>query len=171
MDRFKHIVDSSAGIESFRARFHILQGVALQYCAPDQILTDRREGEVVIPMIAFIEGGMTLSMGRITKDYLINHGLCPHQCTPNLFRVLGSVDALNEQINLRLTWHDVVHLYECHSFSDAGFYLKSRSDIVRMVSCLPKSNKGMKDDYLIVFKEWHDGLHCLTRKGEPGGVP
>ena len=78
MDRFKHIVDSSAGIESFRARFHILQGVALQYCAPDQILTDRREGEVVIPMIAFIEGGMTLSMGRVTKDYLINHRLCPH---------------------------------------------------------------------------------------------
>ena len=52
-------------------------------------------------------------------------------------------------MGLRLTWHDVVHMYECHSPADAGYYLKSRSNIVRLVSCLPKSNKGMKDDYLI----------------------
>ena len=60
-------------------------------------------GEVIIPMIAFIEGGMTLLMGRITRDYLLNHRICPYQCAPNLFRVLGSVDALNEHLNLGLT--------------------------------------------------------------------
>ena len=60
MDRFKHLVDYDAGMEGFRAKYHILQGVALQYCAPNQIVTHREEGEVVIPMIAFIEGGMTL---------------------------------------------------------------------------------------------------------------
>ena len=122
-------------------------------------------------MIAFIEGEMTLSMSRMTWDYLINHRLCPHQCTLNLFRVLGSVDALNEQMNLGLTWHNVVYMYECHSLAGAGFYLKSRSNIVRMVSCLPKSNKGIKDDYLITSREWHNGLHCPTQEGEPGGVP
>ena len=122
-------------------------------------------------MIAFTEGEMTLSMSRMTWDYLINHRLCPHQCAPNLFRVLGSVDALNEQMNLGLIWHNVVHMYECHSLAGAGFYLKSQSNIVRMVSCLPKSNKGMKDDYLITSREWHDGLHCPTQEGEPGGVP
>ena len=114
---------------------------------------------------------MTLSMSRMTWNYLINHRLCPHQCTPNLFRVLGSVDALNEQMNLGLTWHNVVYMYECHSLAGAGFYLKSRSNIVRMVSCLPKSNKGIKDDYLITSREWHNGLHCPTQEGEPGGVP
>ena len=31
---------------------------------------DRKVGEVVIPMIAFIEGGMIVPMGRITRDYL-----------------------------------------------------------------------------------------------------
>ena len=40
-------------------------------------------------------------------------------------------------------------MYECYSLADLGYYLKSRSNIVRVVSCLPKSNKGMKDDYLI----------------------
>ena len=173
MGRFKHLVDFDAGIEGFRAKYHISQGVAysLQYCAPDQIVTNREEGEVVIPMITFIEGGMTLLMGRVTLDYLINHRLTPHQCTPNLFRVLGSVDAFNEQIGLGLTWHDVVHMYKCHKLANAGYYLKPQSDIVRLILCLLKSNKGIKDDYLIVFGEWHDGLHYPTRAKKPGGVP
>ena len=110
-----------------------------------------------------------LSMGRITRDYLLNHRLTPHQCVANMFQVLGCVNALNNQINLGLTWHDVVHLYECHSLS-GGYYLKSRSDKVRLISCLPKSKKGLKDDYLVVSGEWHDGLHCPVRAGTPGGV-
>ena len=96
MGRIKHLVDSPAGMEGFRAKYHISQGVALRYCPPDRVLTNREEGEVVIPMIVFIEGGMTLPMGKVTRDYLINHKLCPHQYALNLFRVLGSVDALNE---------------------------------------------------------------------------
>ena len=74
-------------------------------------------------------------------------------------------------MGLGLTWHDVVHMYECHKFGDAGYYLKSRSNVVRLISCLPKSNKGMKDDYLIIFGKWNDGLHCPTQAGDPGEVP
>ena len=51
-------------------------------------------------MIAFIEGRITLLIGRVTGDYLLAHRLCPHQCVANLFRVLGSVDALNEQMGV-----------------------------------------------------------------------
>jgi len=124
------------------------------------VLTYRNEGEVVILMIAFIERGITLPMGRVTRDYLIAYRLCPHQCAPNLFRVLGSINALNEQMGLRFTWHNVVYMYKCHSLADSGYYLKSKSLIIRLVSCLPKSNKGIKDDYLITSREWHD--HYLT---------
>ena len=104
-------------------------------------------------MIAFIEGKTRLPMGRVTKDYLIAYKICLHQCMPNLFRVLGSVDALNEQIGLGLTWHDVFWMYECHLLTDLGYYLKFRSSNVRLISCLPKSNKGMKDDFLIASGE------------------
>ena len=62
-------------------------------------------------------------------------------------------------------------MYECHLLADSGYYLKFRSSDVRLISCLLKSNKGMKDDFLIVLGEWHDGLHCLIQKGAPGGVP
>ena len=96
MGRFKHLVDSPAGMEGFRAKYNIPRGVVLEYCPSDRVLTNRDVGQVVIPMIAFIEGGMTLPMGRITRDYLLNHKLTPHQSAFNLFRVLGCIDALNE---------------------------------------------------------------------------
>jgi len=104
-------------------------------------------------MIAFIEWGMTLPIGRVTRDYLIAHRLYPHQCVPNLFRVLGSVDTLNKQMGLNLSWHNVIWMYECHLLANLAYYLKSRSSVVRLVSCIPKSNKGMKDDYLIASSE------------------
>ena len=38
---------------------------------------------------------MQMPIGRVTKDFLIVHRLCSTQCSLNLFRILGSVDALN----------------------------------------------------------------------------
>ena len=98
MGRFAHLVDSLAKIKAFKEMYHIPKEVGLRYCFLKQIVSHRREGEVIIPMIAFIKGGMTLPMGRITRDYLLNHRLCPHQCIPNMFKVLGCVDALNEHL-------------------------------------------------------------------------
>ena len=88
-----------------------------------------------------------------------------------MFRILGYVDALNEHLQLGLTWHDMVHMYEFHSQADEGFYLKSRLAVVRLILCLPKSNKGMKDDYLIAAGPWHNGLHYPTQEREIGGIP
>ena len=74
-------------------------------------------------------------------------------------------------MGLNLTWHNVVWMYKCHLLAKLGYYLKFGSSVVKLVSCLPKSNKGMKDDFLIVSGEWHDGLHCPIREGEPSRVP
>ena len=67
MGRFKYLVDTPAAMEAFRAKYHIPQGVVLEYYPPKEVLTDREVGQVVIPMIAFIRG-MTLPMRRITRD-------------------------------------------------------------------------------------------------------
>ena len=171
MGRFKDLVDTPAAMEAFRAKYHIPQGVVLQYYPLEGVLIDRGESEVVIPMIAFIEGGMMLPMCRITRDYLLNYRLTPHQCAPNMFRILGCVDVLDERMGLGLTWHDVVHLYECHYIEKRGYYLKSRFEVVRLISCLPISNKTMKKDFLIASGEWRDGIHCPTQAGTPGAAP
>ena len=81
------------------------------------------------------------------------------------------MDTLNKQMGLELTWHDMVHLYECHKLDSVRYYLKSQSYVARLISYLPKSNKGMKDDYLIVSREWSDGLHCPTQAGDPSWIP
>ena len=78
MGRFKHLVDSPVGMEGFRAMYHIPQGMVLEYFPLNRVHTDRDVGQVVIPIIAFIEGGMTFPMGRITRDYFFNHRLTPH---------------------------------------------------------------------------------------------
>ena len=78
MGRFKYLVNYPTSMEGFRAKCHIPQRVTLRYCAPNRIVTDRKEWDIVIPMIAFIKGGMTLAMGRVTRDCLINHRLCPY---------------------------------------------------------------------------------------------
>ena len=171
MGRFERLVKNPALIEMFKEKYHIPQEVSIRYCFPEGLAFDREVGEVTIPMIVFIEGGMTVPIGRITRDYLWAHRLCPQQCAPNFFRILGAIDALDRHLGLGLTWYDVAHLYESHQQIGAGFYLKSRSDAVKLILCLPKSNKGMKDDYLIVSGPWHDGLPCPTQLGEPGGVP
>ena len=62
---------------------------------------------MVIPMIAFIERGMRIPMGIVTRDYLRVHRLAPSQCALNMFRILGSVDAFNEKMGLNLIHHDV----------------------------------------------------------------
>ena len=87
-----------------------------------------------------------------------------------MFRILGSVDALNEKMGLNLTYHDINWIYNIHHLKGQGYYLKTRVLEVKLISCLPKSNKGMNKDFLIVSGEWHDGLHCLTRDGTPSGV-
>ena len=103
MGRLEKMVDSPSGMAGFRAKYRIPLEVGLEYCHLEEILFKRRTGEVAIPMIAFVEGGMTIPMGRITRDYLRGHRLAPHQCTANLFRILGCADVLNDQMNLSLS--------------------------------------------------------------------
>nr|POF09065.1 hypothetical protein CFP56_38644 [Quercus suber] len=167
MGKLEYMVDSPAQLEKFRATYRIPPNVGVRYCPPEKILTDQKKGEVVILVIAFLEGGMTIPMGPITTSYLRNHRITPWQCAPNMFRILGAIEDLNRHLGLGLTWLDVVHMYEFHSQQGAGYYLKSQSDVVRLISYLPKSNKGMKDDYVIISGAWYDGPHCPTRPGEP----
>ena len=87
-----------------------------------------------------------------------------------MFRILGSVDTLNKKMGVNLTHYDINWIYNRHHLIGQRYYLKTRYPEVRLISCLPESNKGMNKDYLIAFGEWHDGLHCPTREGTLGGA-
>ena len=102
-------------------------------------------------MIAFIEGGRTIPIGTISRNYLRFFRLSPTQCAPNMFRVLGSIEALNERMNLNLTHHDVNWVYNLHHLTGQGYYLKSRYPAVRLIQCLPTSKKKLKRRLLNLF--------------------
>lgn len=78
---------------------------------------------------------------------------------------------LNRKIGTNLTDHDVNWVYNYQKRKETGYYFKCRVLSIRLISCIPKSNKGMDEDFLILSGEWHDGLHCPTHDGELGGVP
>ena len=101
-----------------------------------------------------------------TQHREITYNKTNTQTQSNLFLVFSYY----RHLRLGLTWYDVAHLYEGHTEARAGYYLKSRNNVVKLVSCLPKSNKGMKDDYLILSGPWSDGLACPTKAGTPGGA-
>ena len=48
--------------------------------------------------------------------------------------------------------------------------MKARDERVRLIQCLPESNKGLNKDFLIVSGVWHDDLPCPVKEGELGGV-
>ena len=169
MDRFRELVDTEEKMRNFRTKYNIPPHVGIRYAAQGEWYDERKTNEVVIPMIAFIEGGMTIPMGTLTRNYLRYFRLSPTQCAPNMFRVLRCIEALNERMNLNLTHHDINWIYNLQHLKNQGYYLKSRHAEVRMIQCLPVSNKGLKEDFLIFSGQWHDGLPCPVKEGEPGG--
>ena len=74
MGRFERLVKTPTLIELFKEKYHIPQEVSIRYCSIEGLAFDREVGEVIIPMIAFIEGGITIPMGRITRDYFVPIG-------------------------------------------------------------------------------------------------
>ena len=57
-------------MEKFIADYRIPSNVGLRYCKEGEWHFVRQRGEVVIPMITFIEGGMRIPMGPVMRDYL-----------------------------------------------------------------------------------------------------
>ena len=107
--------------------------MGIKYAVQGEWFDDRKRNEVVIPMIAFIEGGMTIPMGTLTRNYLRYFKLSPIKCAPNMFGVLGSIEALNERMNLNLTHHDINWIYNLQHLKGQGYYLKSRQSEVRLI--------------------------------------
>ena len=95
MGRFKHLVDSEEGMKNFRTKYNIPPHVGVRYAVQGEWFYERKTGEVVIPIIAFIKRGMTIPMGTLTRNFLRFFRLSPTQCASNMFRVLGSIKVLN----------------------------------------------------------------------------
>ena len=168
--RLRKLVDTKETMKKFITDYRISPNVSLRHCKMGEWHALRGIGDVVIPVLAFVEGGMRIPMGPVVRDYLRHFRLAPTQCAANMFRILGCVDALNEKMGLRLTHHDVNWCYNLQKLRGKVYYIKTRDERVRLIQCLPDSNKGLNKDFLIVSGEWHDGVPCTMVEGEPGAI-
>ena len=75
--KFRCLVESEESMRNFRSKYRIPSTVGMRYASQGKCADVRQTGEVVIPMIAFIEGGMTIPMGKITRSYLRFFRLSP----------------------------------------------------------------------------------------------
>lgn len=67
--RFLRLVDTPKKKQAFKVKYNIPIGVEIEHCHLGEWHTKRPKGAVVIPMIAFIEGGMQIPMGKVTRDF------------------------------------------------------------------------------------------------------
>ena len=154
-------------MEKFIAGYRIPSTIGLRYCKEGEWHFMRQGGEVVIPIIAFLEWGMRIPIEPVMRDYLRHFRLTSIQCVVNVFKILGCIDALNEKMGLRLTHHDVNWCYNLQHLKGKSYYIKARDAKVWLIQCLPESSKGLNKDFLIVSGAWHDGLPCPTEEGAP----
>ena len=121
------MVDTPKNREEFKRYYRIPSNVSIQHCNLGEWHEKIPTKAVVISMIAFIEGGIRIPMGRVTRDFLTLFRLCPTQCASNMFKTLHSVDVMNEKMGINLTHHDINWVYSCQKNNEAGYYLKTRA--------------------------------------------
>ena len=90
MGRFAKLFDTPKGMAILREKYRIPDNVELKHCELGEWLVSKPPKVVVIPIIAVIEGGMRIPMGRVTKDFLINLGFAALSAHPTS---LGSLVA------------------------------------------------------------------------------
>ena len=75
--KLKKLVETEEAMEKFIADYRIPPNVGLRHCEEGEWHFRRNTGEVVIPLLAFIEGGVRIPMGSVMRDYLRHFRLVP----------------------------------------------------------------------------------------------
>ena len=107
--------------------------------------------------MSILEGGVRFPVDPLLLRILSFYELSLDQCLPNFYRVVNCVGRLNRLYGLNLTHHDINFLYAIWGSLKHGSYLQTRNIMVRLISCLPNSNKNSAGEYVRVSGNWLNG--------------
>lgn len=107
MGKFRSMVDTPVSLGEFRKKYNFLDDVEVRYCSEFEVILSRGEGRVVIPLVPIVEGGVRIPVSDLLTNFLHHFKVCLDQCTPNVFRIVSSVDTLNKRLGLKLIEHDI----------------------------------------------------------------
>ena len=161
-------VNTPQAMAVFRRHYGVPDDVHLEYRFWKDALTGE-PGDLILPLVAIIEGGVCFPMDPLLPDFLDYFNLSPNQISTNVFRIVMSVVELNRRLGLDLTVHDIIATYTLRTTQNEAYSLRPRDIYNTLVNSLPDTNKDMADDFLLVRGAWHYPNHrCPTVDGRPG---
>ena len=82
---------------------------------------------------------------------------------------MSCVSTLNRLYGLQLDHHDINQMYSLCGKIESDYYLKTRDARVRLISCLPDSNRNSAKDFVRVSGNWFaEGLPCAFSPRDVG---
>ena len=127
------MVDTHESLRKFRRKYNFPEDVEVRYCPKSETILSKGEGRVVIPLVAIVGGGFRIPMSDLLTNFLRHFKVCPDQCTPNVFRIVNSVDTLNKKLGLKLTEHDINYIYSFQDSKTSKFYFNIWHEEVRLI--------------------------------------
>ena len=166
---YSYLLESPAALTTFRNKFNIPDDVDVAYCHESEIELHRGQGTAFFPLMSILEGGVRFPVDPLLVNTLIYYGLSPDQLPPNFYRVVSCVSKLNHTFNLQLDHHDINQMYRLCGSKATNYYLKTRDARVRLISCLPDSNRNSAGEFVRVRGNWFAGdIPCPLTKREVG---
>ena len=126
----------------------------ISYCHEGDIENQILPHVVFFPLMSILEGGVRFPVDPLLLRTLSFYGLNPDQCLPNFYRVVNCVGRLNQLYDLNLTHHGINFLYAIHGSLRNGYYLQTQNTMVRLISCLPDSNRNSAGEFVRVSRNW-----------------
>jgi hypothetical protein len=168
MGRFAKLVDTEQKIEQFKRRYDFPKDVQIQYTSSDDLALLEYQ-DLVLPIVAIVEGGVRIPMHPFFIQFLIHFGLSPLQCVPNVFRIVMGTAVLIDKLGLNLTIHDITYVYRLQVTGKKKYTLVARHWERKLVTGLLDSSKGRDEDFLVITGNWQNPLlSCPLIPGVPG---
>jgi hypothetical protein len=168
MGRLAKLVNTEQNIDQFRKQYGIPKDVQIRYASADDLALLEYQ-DLVLPIIAIVEGGVRIPMHPFLIQFLTHFRLGPLQCVPNVFRIVMGTAVLMERLGLELTVHDITYVYRLQKTGKDQYTLVARHWERKLVTGLPDSSKGRNEDFLVFTGNWQNPhFHCTLSPGIPG---
>ena len=145
---YAYLLNTEASLATFRQNYNIPNDMKVVYCHESEIVLHRGAGISFFPLMSILEGGVRFPIDPLLLNTFRYYRLSPDQLPPNFYRVVSYVNRLNQTSGLQLDQHDINHMYSLCGKKRSNYYLKVRDMRVRLISCLPDSNRNSTGKYI-----------------------